>query len=77
MFLEQGDFAECVRFLEMANIVEILREAGPAGLHVEEIHKLVLDLCPKGEGVAPSPLKVSNLSGSLLFVYLRVVSVTA
>ncbi|PIL29529.1 hypothetical protein GSI_08337 [Ganoderma sinense ZZ0214-1] len=33
-----------IGFLETANIVEILREAGPGGLHVQEIHRSVLEL---------------------------------
>jgi len=28
-----------MRFLEASHVVEILREAGPGGLHVEEISK--------------------------------------
>lgn len=34
------NFVACLQFLEASNIVEILREAGPSGLHVKEIaHK--------------------------------------
>ena len=52
---------ECVRFLEMANIVEILREAGPGGLHVKEITKKVAELRAKNnsEPVDLDPSKFS------------------
>ena len=35
-------------------IVEILREAGPGGLHVREIHRLVLDLRTNLKAAAPT-----------------------
>lgn len=63
--LLQGQFSECIRFIETANIVEILREAGPAGLHVDDILKTVLELRPKS--VSPqreSPLTSAKLGAS-------------
>ena len=49
----QAQFSSAIRFLEAANIVEILREAGSAGLHVREIHRLVLDLRTDLKTAAP------------------------
>ena len=48
----QGQFC----FLEAANIVEILRKVVPAGLHVREIHRLVLDLRTNSKIAAPPDL---------------------
>lgn len=71
-----GYLSACIRFLETANIVEILREAGSEGLHVSNILKAVLDLRPKvhvnqGEG----PLTPSRLGHILRLLatshYLR------
>ncbi|KAI0737198.1 S-adenosyl-L-methionine-dependent methyltransferase [Daedaleopsis nitida] len=38
------NFVACLQFLEASNIVEILREAGPAGLHVKDITSKVVEL---------------------------------
>ncbi|KAI0780304.1 S-adenosyl-L-methionine-dependent methyltransferase [Fomes fomentarius] len=68
-----GHLAACIRFLETANIVDILREAGPDGLHVNDILKAVLELRPKAQG--RSPLTPSDLSRTLRLLatshYLR------
>ncbi|PIL29533.1 hypothetical protein GSI_08341 [Ganoderma sinense ZZ0214-1] len=47
-------FSHALRFVEAANIVEILREAGPVGLHVRDIHRLVLELRTNVKGAAPA-----------------------
>ncbi|KAM5545242.1 hypothetical protein V8D89_001353 [Ganoderma adspersum] len=48
-----GEFSSAIRLLEAANIVEILREAGPGGLHVQEIHRLALKLRTNSKTAAP------------------------
>ncbi|KAI0762979.1 S-adenosyl-L-methionine-dependent methyltransferase [Fomes fomentarius] len=74
--VKAGQLSACIRFLETANIIEILREAGSKGLHVDYILKAVLDLRPKvhvdqGEG----PLTPSRLGHILRLLatshYLR------
>ncbi|KAM5545250.1 hypothetical protein V8D89_001361 [Ganoderma adspersum] len=77
-----GEFSSAIRFLEAANIVEILREAGPGGLHVQEIHRLVLELRTNSKTAAPpdtvTPLTPAHLSHILRLLatghYLREVS---
>ena len=49
----QGEVSAAVGLLEAANIVEILRETGPGGLHVQEIYRLVLDLRTNSKTAAP------------------------
>ncbi|KAM5545245.1 hypothetical protein V8D89_001356 [Ganoderma adspersum] len=73
-----GQFSSAIRFLEAANIVEILREAGPGGLHVREIRRLVLDLRTNSKDAAPAdtvPLTPAHLSHILRLLatghYLR------
>ncbi|KAM5545248.1 hypothetical protein V8D89_001359 [Ganoderma adspersum] len=73
-----GQFSSAICFLEAANIVEILREAGPVGLHVREIHRLVLDLRTNSKTAAPPdtvPLTPAHLSHILRLLatghYLR------
>ena len=51
----QGEVSAAIGLLEAANIVEILREAGPGGLHVQEIHRLVMELRTNSK-TAPPPL---------------------
>ena len=48
-----GQFSSAIYFLEAANIVKSLREAGPAGPLVREIHRLVLDLRTNSKTAAP------------------------
>ena len=58
-------FSHALRFLEATNIVEILREAGPEGLHVKEIHRLVLEMRTNVKGAASAdtaPLTPAHLS---------------
>ncbi|KAI0324800.1 S-adenosyl-L-methionine-dependent methyltransferase [Cubamyces sp. BRFM 1775] len=50
--IQAGQLSAAIRFLEAAHIVEILREAGPQGLHVKDIHRSVVELRPK---TAPAP----------------------
>ncbi|KAJ8475150.1 hypothetical protein ONZ51_g6737 [Trametes cubensis] len=59
----------CMRFMEAAHIVEILREAGPQGMHVDGIHRWVVDLRP--QNAQPNPATLS--SGRLAHV-LRVLA---
>ncbi|KAI0653619.1 S-adenosyl-L-methionine-dependent methyltransferase [Cubamyces menziesii] len=42
----------CLRFAEASHLVEILREAGECGLHVDKLHRSILELRPKN---APPP----------------------
>ncbi|CDO72696.1 hypothetical protein BN946_scf184985.g116 [Trametes cinnabarina] len=51
--IQGGQLAACIRFLEHAHIVEILREAGPQGLHVRDIHRSIIELRP--ENARPDP----------------------
>ena len=63
--IPQGQFSSAIRFLETANIVEILREAGPGGLHVKEIHRQIFELRTNLKTAAPAdtaPLTPANLS---------------
>ncbi|PIL29532.1 hypothetical protein GSI_08340 [Ganoderma sinense ZZ0214-1] len=60
-----AQFSSAIGFLEAANIVEILREAGPGGLHVQEILRLVLELRTNSKTAAPPetvPLTPVHLS---------------
>ncbi|PIL29528.1 hypothetical protein GSI_08336 [Ganoderma sinense ZZ0214-1] len=73
-----SEFSSALRFLEAANIVEILREAGPGGLHVREILRLVLELRTNSETAAPPdtvPLTPAHLGHILRLLatghYLR------
>ncbi|RPD57857.1 S-adenosyl-L-methionine-dependent methyltransferase [Lentinus tigrinus ALCF2SS1-7] len=72
-----GVTAECIRFMETANIVEILREAGPDGLHVDSLLKQILELRPKARNapVGDGPLTPVNLGHILRLLatsqYLR------
>ncbi|KAJ8475165.1 hypothetical protein ONZ51_g6743 [Trametes cubensis] len=45
--IKGGQLSACVRFMEAANIVEILRGAGPDGMHVDDICQAIVDLRPK------------------------------
>ncbi|KAI0737217.1 S-adenosyl-L-methionine-dependent methyltransferase [Daedaleopsis nitida] len=68
--VQAGQFSECIRFIETANIVEILREAGPEGLHVDDLLKTVLELRPK----TTSPQRESPLTSSKLGHILRLLA---
>ncbi|KAI0749627.1 S-adenosyl-L-methionine-dependent methyltransferase [Daedaleopsis nitida] len=72
--IQGGEYAECIRFLEAAHIVEILRDGGPAGMHVDEIFKSVMALRPT-DTQRTSPLTSSKLSHILRLLatshYLR------
>ena len=49
--------------METANVVEILREAGPEGLHVKDIYANIVDLLPKNVAPKiPMGLNPTNLS---------------
>ena len=49
--------------METANVVEILREAGPGGMHVRDILTNILDLLPKSvDPKIPTALNVAHLS---------------
>ncbi|EJF57429.1 S-adenosyl-L-methionine-dependent methyltransferase [Dichomitus squalens LYAD-421 SS1] len=76
--VQAGQFSAAIRFLEAANIVEILREAGPEGLHVREIYRLVLDLRANSKTATTAdtvPLTPAHLSHILRLLatghYLR------
>ncbi|KAI1787799.1 S-adenosyl-L-methionine-dependent methyltransferase [Ganoderma leucocontextum] len=76
--VQRGQFSSAIRFLETANIVEILREAGPGGLHVREIHRLILEMRANLKTAAPadtSPLTPAHISRILRLLatghYLR------
>ena len=58
----QTNFVACLQFLEASNIVEILREAGPAGLHVKEITRKVSELRNSKVGGEPIELDPSKIS---------------
>ncbi|KAI9063980.1 S-adenosyl-L-methionine-dependent methyltransferase [Trametes sanguinea] len=45
--LHGGQIMAGLRFLEEAHIVEILRETGPTGLHVRDIHQAIIELRPE------------------------------
>ncbi|KAI0324797.1 S-adenosyl-L-methionine-dependent methyltransferase [Cubamyces sp. BRFM 1775] len=47
-----GQLCAGLRFVEAAHIVEILKEAGQRGLHVNELHRSIIELRPKD---APPP----------------------
>ncbi|TBU37557.1 O-methyltransferase [Dichomitus squalens] len=53
-----GAFLACLQVLESANVVEILREAGPDGLHVEEIASKAGGLHRKTEDGRPGPVSL-------------------
>ncbi|KAI1787144.1 S-adenosyl-L-methionine-dependent methyltransferase [Ganoderma leucocontextum] len=76
--VQRGQFSSAIRFLETANIVEILREAGPGGLHVREIHRVILEMRTNLKTAAPAetaPLTPVHLSHILRLLatghYLR------
>ncbi|KAI0666974.1 S-adenosyl-L-methionine-dependent methyltransferase [Trametes maxima] len=52
--LQAGQLSQAIRFLEAAHIPEILREAGPEGLHVKDLHRSVVALRPR-DCVRPDP----------------------
>ncbi|KAI0644809.1 hypothetical protein C8Q79DRAFT_1010960 [Trametes meyenii] len=52
--LQAGQLSQAIRFLEVAHIPEILREAGIEGLHVKDIHRFVVKLRPE-HCVLPDP----------------------
>ena len=58
--------------MEAANIVEILRDAGPGGLHVRNIHRLVMELRTNFKTAAAppdtSPLTPAHL-GNLVVLF--------
>ncbi|KAI0356400.1 S-adenosyl-L-methionine-dependent methyltransferase [Trametes cingulata] len=51
-----------IRFMEAAHIPEILREVGPQGLHVEDIHRTVMELRPGGLSPDPAVLTRTRLA---------------
>ncbi|KAI0761043.1 S-adenosyl-L-methionine-dependent methyltransferase [Trametes elegans] len=57
-----AQLAACIRFMEAAHIVDILRERGPNGLHAREICRLVAELRPEGAQPDPSVLTPARLS---------------
>ena len=50
--------AACLGFLEASNAVEILRAAGPEGLHAEEIARRVVET--NAGAPAVDPIKLSG-----------------
>lgn len=64
----QGQLVASLRFLEAAHIVEILREAGPQGLHVREICRLVAELRPKSAAGKPENLTSTRLGERTVLV---------
>lgn len=61
----QTNFVACLQFLEASHIVEILREAGPKGLHVNDITRKVAEIHTSQERVDLDPSKFSEYCGSL------------
>ncbi|KAL7277477.1 hypothetical protein ACG7TL_008398 [Trametes sanguinea] len=59
--LHGGQIMAGLRFLEEAHIVEILREAGPGGLHVRDIHRAIVDLRPEASPPDPAVFTPSRL----------------
>ncbi|KAH9925876.1 S-adenosyl-L-methionine-dependent methyltransferase [Epithele typhae] len=73
---QAGQLAAAIRFMETANVVEILKEAGPEGMHVKDIYDAILDLLPKNvEPKHPNGLNPVGLSHILRLLatahYLR------
>ncbi|KAI0324796.1 S-adenosyl-L-methionine-dependent methyltransferase [Cubamyces sp. BRFM 1775] len=56
-----GHLQACMRFMEEAHIVEILRDAGPQGMHVNDIHRAVVDLRPQSATPDPAVLTPERL----------------
>ncbi|KAI0653620.1 S-adenosyl-L-methionine-dependent methyltransferase [Cubamyces menziesii] len=65
-----SQLSACLRFMEAAHIVEILREAGPNGMHVKDLCRSVKELRP-GEKDAPDQ---ENLNPERLGHILRVLA---
>ncbi|KAI0761039.1 S-adenosyl-L-methionine-dependent methyltransferase [Trametes elegans] len=59
--IQSGQLSAAIRFLEAAHVVEILREAGPQGLHVRDIHRAIIESRPKGSPPDPAIFNVSRL----------------
>lgn len=78
VYVLQGQFAACIRFMETANVVEILREAGPEGMHVKDIYTNIMDLLPKNVTpkiptmLNPTALSTSSVLTSRALPYLFV-----
>ena len=54
--------------MEAANVVEVLREAGPEGMHVKDIYTSIMNLLPQDAvPKVPTMLSPTNLSQSLRF----------
>ncbi|KAI0356395.1 S-adenosyl-L-methionine-dependent methyltransferase [Trametes cingulata] len=51
--IKAGDVSAALRFMEAAHIPEILRELGPKGVHVQDIHRAVVEL--RREDARPDP----------------------
>lgn len=62
----QGQLSECVRFMEAAHVAEILKEAGPEGMHVDDICRAIIDLRPKSSVACPD---TKNLTSERLGEY--------
>ncbi|KAH9888541.1 S-adenosyl-L-methionine-dependent methyltransferase [Cubamyces lactineus] len=56
-----GHLQACMRFMEEAHVVEILRGAGPEGMHVNDIHRAVVDLRPPSAAPDPTILTPERL----------------
>ena len=69
----QGEVSAAIGLLEAANIVEILREACPIGLHVQEIHRLVLDLRTNSETAAPPEMISLTPARMSMLIYIFMV----
>ncbi|OSC97043.1 S-adenosyl-L-methionine-dependent methyltransferase [Trametes coccinea BRFM310] len=59
--IQAGQLSACIRFLEAAHIVEILREAGPQGLHVRDIQRSVIELRPENARPDPATFTAARL----------------
>ncbi|KAH9856853.1 S-adenosyl-L-methionine-dependent methyltransferase [Lenzites betulinus] len=59
--IQATQLSAAIRFLEAAHIPEILREAGPQGLHVNEIHRLVTELRSKESPPDPTIFTTGRL----------------
>ncbi|KAI0653625.1 S-adenosyl-L-methionine-dependent methyltransferase [Cubamyces menziesii] len=68
-----GQLSACVRFMEAAHVVEILREAGPGGMQVDDIYQAIISLRPVNLVASPD---TKNLTSERLVHILRVLATT-
>ncbi|KAI0324802.1 S-adenosyl-L-methionine-dependent methyltransferase [Cubamyces sp. BRFM 1775] len=71
--IQGGQLSACVRFMEAAHVVEILRGAGSEGMHVDDICQAIVDLRPKSSVTCQD---TKNLTPERLVHVLRVLATT-